>query len=36
MRVRVSAFIPCGVLGSYVACSWAALRVVTLRSCVRL
>ncbi len=26
MRVRVSAFIPCGVLGSYVACGWAALR----------
>src|ERR1700677_5161037 len=25
MRVRVSAFIPCGVLGSYVACGWAAL-----------
>jgi len=25
MRVMVSAFILCGVLGSYVACGWAAL-----------
>ena len=32
IRIRAIVFIPCGVLGSYVACSWAALRVVTLRS----